>query len=164
MIKYVFKEAPLAIKNADKADAQVIGEALAKLSDKSGGHLTPAAVVEAAANKRSPLHRHFEWDDAVAAQSWRLDQARHLVRVIRVEEGDETPRAFLSISDKGGVSYRTLGEVRSSSALQLLVLKQAERDLEAFERRYRDLTEVCEAVSIARERVATRRQEYESRV
>lgn len=165
MIRYTFRDdGPVAIKNAAKADPQKIGEALASVARANAGHLTPKAVVEAARNARSPLHKLFEWDDAKAADSWRLEQAREIVRVVRVAEDDEEPmRAFLSISDKEGVSYRTAADVRNSADLQLAVLRQAERDLEAFERRYRDLKDLCEEVSSVRKRISARRQEAEAR-
>lgn len=51
----------------------------------------------------------------------------------------------------------------SSVDLQLSVLKQAERDLAAFERRYRDLEAICDTVRQAREAVVKRRQKVESR-
>ena len=48
------------------------------------GRLTPDQVVEAARNPRSPLHGRFEWDDSAAAAKWRIEQARELIRTIKV--------------------------------------------------------------------------------
>jgi hypothetical protein len=45
-----------------------------------GGKLTAADVVAAARPARSPLHRFFTWDQAVAADKCRLDEARRLIR------------------------------------------------------------------------------------
>ena len=164
LIKYVFRDDPVAILNAKKADPQRIGAALAKLAEAENGRLTPSAVVEAARDAKSPLNRHFEWDDAKAAQSYRLDQAREIIRVIRVDDGSKEPaRAFLSVKDDAGVSYRTAEEVSGSIDLQLAVLKQAERDLDAFTRRYNDLRDICDDVSRAREKVRTRRATMEAR-
>lgn len=162
-MQYVFKDAPVAIMNAKKADPQRIGQALAKIAADGGGRLTPNAVVEAARNARSPLHRHFEWDDLKAADAYRLEQAREIIRVIRLDDGAEEPaRAFLSVKDDAGVSYRTSQEVSGSLDLQLAVLKQAERDLDAFQKRYRELTEICEDVMSAREKVKERRERLEA--
>ncbi len=165
MIRYAFREdGPVAVKNVAKANPQRIGEELAKLAKGSAGRLTPSAVVEAARNPRSAMHKCFEWDDAKAAAAFRLDQARDLIRVIRtVDEEDQPTRAFLSVADPSGVSYRAAQEIAGSRELQLAVLKQAERDLEAFERRYRDLQDVCESVRIVREKVSGRRAEMEAR-
>jgi len=160
MIRYSFKDDPLTLKNAKKADPQAIGEALEKITVAGGGRLTPTAVVEAARNTRNPLHRHFEWDDAEAAASYRLDQARQIIRVIRVEDDDSVSpaRAFVNIVDKVGAAYRRLEDIKNSADLQALVLQQAERDLKSFETRYRELGEICEIVRDAREAIAERRR------
>jgi hypothetical protein len=164
MTRYVFKDAPITIRNAAKADPQKIGDALAMVSKAANGRLTPEAVVNAARSTKSPLHWHFEWDDKLAAQAHRLDQARTLIRLIRVEDEktqDAVP-AFVSVSDHG-TSYRSIGEVTSSRELQLLVLRQAERDLKAFERRYHMLQDVCIAVRNAREGIAHKLGKLETR-
>lgn len=48
------------------------------------GRLTPEYVLEEAAIETSPLHGCFEWDDSVAAHKHRLDQARRLIRSVKV--------------------------------------------------------------------------------
>lgn len=60
-------------------------EELERLAEKNGGRLTPDAVVESAKSKKSPLHGYFDWDDSTAARSYRIIQARELIRSIRVE-------------------------------------------------------------------------------
>lgn len=167
MIKYTFRtDEPLAFKNAKKADAQTIGAALEAIALEHGGRLCPKDVAQAARKRTHPLHPHFEWDDAVAAEAYRADQARAIIRVVRVEneavEGG-TSRAFVSVADKGGVSYHAAAEVAGSVELQLAVLKAAERDLHAFERRYKELNDICETVRSARESVQERRQQAEVR-
>lgn len=165
-MKYLFKE-PLTIKAADKADPQKIGEALTKIAAEAGGELTPHAVVASAQNPRSLLHRHFEWDDAKAAEAYRVDQARTLIASIRVEDEeaeDGDTRAFISISSKAGTSYRSAHDVRNSADLQAIVLKQAERELESFEKRYRELQDICNIVKSAREAIAKKRAKSESHV
>lgn len=159
MIKYVFRE-PVTIKGADKASAQKIGEALQKLAGDAE-ELTPIMVVEAAKSPRSFLHPFFEWDDRVAAQKFRLDQARVLIRSIQVEDGEfeaGCAPAFISISDKAGTSYRTLGSVKNSADLQAHVLEQATKDLESWERRYRALKDVCSVIAEARAMLAKKRR------
>lgn len=167
MIRYVFREdEPLRIKAAGKADPQVIGEALAEIQHSAGGLLTPKAVVEAARQKKHPLHPHFEWDDNAAAESWRQEQARNLIRIVRTEDIESpghTTRAFVSITEKEGTAYRHVAEVKRSVDLQIALLRQAERDLEAFERRYRELSDICSTVRSAREQVKRRMDKLENR-
>jgi hypothetical protein len=58
-------------------------EALRALEDES--RLQPQEVVASARNPESPLHSFFEWDDTRAAESWRIHQARNLIRSVRLE-------------------------------------------------------------------------------
>lgn len=165
MISYTFKDGPVTIKNAKRADPQKIGSALAKIAEQQKGRLTPPAVVEAARDTRNPLHKHFEWDDKIAAESFRIEQARMLIRSVALvgDEDAEPAPAFLSISDKGGTSYRAMAEILDSADLQNAVLAAAERDLAAFEKRYRQLKDICEIVSDARAKISARRNKHESR-
>lgn len=165
MIKYVFSDKPLTIKNAKAANAQKIGEALAAVAAASGGDLKPQSVVDAAKTDKR-LKQHFEWDDAVAANAHRCDQARELVRCVHVASASAesgVARAYLSVHDKGGTSYRALGEILDSRDLQQQVLAQAERDLLAWEARYKGLKDVCDLVRQARTRIVERRLETRGR-
>jgi hypothetical protein len=166
MVKYVFRDSPLTIKAADKADPQKIGEALEKIAAEANGELTPRAVVDAARMPRHVLHRHFEWDDQKAAEAWRLDQARAVIRLIHVEDVDASDghsSAFISVSAKSGTSYRTLDAIKNSADLQAAVLAQAERDLEAWERRYHQLQDICEIVRSAQTAIKEKRKKIETR-
>lgn len=166
-MKYVFREDEiLTIKARDKANPQKIGEALENVSARSGGRLAPKAVVDAARDRKSVLHRHFEWRDEIAAEQYRLEQARGLIRSISVENTDTSTgyaRAFVSVRDRDGTSYRGLEEVLGSQDLQQKVLAAAERDLLAWENRYRDLQDICSLVREARERLSAKRSNHESR-
>ena len=62
----------LEIANAVRAVAQ-------------SGPLTPQRVVAAARDASNPLHGQFEWDDSVAGEAYRIEQARSLVRSIKIE-------------------------------------------------------------------------------
>jgi hypothetical protein len=146
MVRYVFADRPLIINNVDDADPQVIGEALEKIAKANQGHLKAEAVLEAAKNRRHVLHRHFEWDDAKAANAFRLDQARMIVRSVAIEgeEESEPVQAFHSVTDKGGRSYRHHGEVLGSARLQRLVLESAKRDLVSYRQRYKRYSDLFE--------------------
>lgn len=69
---------------------KLIADRLARISKRNGGILTPDAVVEDAQDESSPLHTQFEWDDGEAAKQWRLEQARTLIRSVKVEIHTET--------------------------------------------------------------------------
>lgn len=65
----------------DHRDHEAAIVALDTLADRFGGAVSPRDVVDAAKPNDSPLHPYFEWDDDKAADNWRLDQARRLLRV-----------------------------------------------------------------------------------
>ena len=48
------------------------------------GDLTPDKVLAAAVPEDSPIHNQFEWDDTRAGHTYRLTQARALIRRVRV--------------------------------------------------------------------------------
>lgn len=156
MIRYTFADKPVTLKNAKGASAQKIGTALTKIMDANGGELKPKAVVDAARDPKSPLHRHLEWRDDVAAEAYRMEQAREIVRIIRIEQEDAPPvRAFLSVND-GKTSYRATAEVQSSVHLQDLVLRAALKELQAFQKRYAEIEDVCADLQAAQDKITAR--------
>lgn len=150
MIRYEWREPPLTIRSAATADPQRIGEALAALED-ADGNLDIHVVPEAARDPASPMHNQFTWDDAEAARERRLDQARNLVRSIRiVATGNEPPRpAYFSVRQNGTTAYRTLDAVEQSASLQMRIWESALRDLKAFQVRYQRLTGICKHIEEA---------------
>lgn len=74
----------------DRAKRDAIAARLEKLAAMGGGRLTPDAVLQDARSPKSPLHDQFTWDDSEAATQWRLQQARELIRSVRVEVTTET--------------------------------------------------------------------------
>lgn len=74
------------------------------------GLLHPDAVVAFAKDEATALHEAFEWDDSEAAQQWRLQQARQVIRVyVRFDPvAKKDVRAMVSVpSDRAnGGGYR----------------------------------------------------------
>ena len=156
MTKYAFDH---AAPERVRADPQRIGEELDAIRVESGGQLHPQAVVAGARDPRSVLHPHFEWDDKKAADAHRMDQARALIRSIRIidEEDDDRARpAFLSIRAADGVGYRSYHDVLSSPDLRERLLAQAQRDLDSWTQRYRELREIVELIEPARRELRRR--------
>lgn len=131
--------------------AQVIGERLDKL-DKEG-RLNAGEVVQDARPKKAPLHPCFEWDDAVAAELHREDQARRLIRSVEVVhepeedgEADEPQIAFVSVGTtvKGGGAYTSTARALSDDEMRQRVLDDALADLRGIRARYSHLSELAE--------------------
>jgi translation initiation factor 2 alpha subunit (eIF-2alpha) len=68
----------------DKTEREVIENRLQNICDENHGRITPELTVLDAADKDSPLHSLFEWDNAKAGHQHRLDQARQLLRSVRI--------------------------------------------------------------------------------
>lgn len=64
-------------------DHRIVLEELRKVEDKDG-RVTPVAVVDHARPVDNPIHGQFEWNDAVAGERYRIDQARSLIRSVKV--------------------------------------------------------------------------------
>jgi hypothetical protein len=79
------------------------------------GKLMPGEVVDAARDPSSPLHNLFQWDDDVAAEAYRLHQARRIIRihvtdVVRSNRPAKIP-VFVSLSTdrvNGGGYHRAI--------------------------------------------------------
>lgn len=67
-----------------KTEQELIHAELARIAEENSGRLTPDAVVAAAKSKDNPLHAQFEWDGKLAAHAWRIEQARSLIRSVRI--------------------------------------------------------------------------------
>ncbi len=106
------------------------------------GRIMPEDVVAAARSTRSPLHSHFEWDDTVAAQQYRLEQARYLLRVVvtTVPHTTTQVRAFVSLSNETG--YRQTLNVMVNKDFRAQLLEDAYKDMERFRLKYQHLREL----------------------
>ena len=98
--KYRTRETYSGHTHLSQEDAEILGPYIEKMAKKNKSLLTPYDLVNDARNPDSPLHGHFEWNDAVAAEKFRVTQARKILRsiVIEVEDMNDAPvRAFFSI-------------------------------------------------------------------
>lgn len=126
--------------------AQQVGEALEDIRTHHNGRLTPELVVDAAKDKKSPLYRYFEWDDAKAGTNWRKTQASLLIRsitiVVEVKKGKQPKlRAFVSVKRGTDRSYTSIAHAMSDEDLRKQVLADAWNELEAWRTRYANLSE-----------------------
>jgi len=60
-------------------------ERIQQLAQKRRGRITPREVVDDARDDASPLHPLFEWNDGIAADRYREEQARVLIGRVRIE-------------------------------------------------------------------------------
>ena len=128
--------------------AEVSAE-LRRIAAAHGGLLRASDVVREAADAASPIHSYFEWDDTEAAQLFRLQQARQLIRVVvEVQQYDEQTyrvRTFVSLTEdriQEGGGYRVMATVLSNPPARARLLNQAMRELNSFKVKYQELSEL----------------------
>lgn len=101
---------------------------LSQLTKLNKGTLTPKAVVEDARDPDSPLHEHFDWDDTSAAERYREEQARGLIRqvkvVIEVDEVVMRVPAYVHDPDlePGEAGYVTTAKLRTKEEKARVVM------------------------------------------
>jgi hypothetical protein len=133
-------------------DAMAIGRHLEMLRKKGRGELTPEAVVADATHNNSPLHSFFEWDDSEAAQQYRLQQARGLIRAVvaiypRKKGEPVKQRAYVHILQPTP-HYQEVSHAMSQKETRDIVLKRAWSELQAWRLRYKELEEFAAFVDI----------------
>lgn len=134
-------------------DANAVGRHLEMLRQKFKGEITPQDVLDDAKNPNSPLHSFFEWSDSEAAQQYRLQQARGLIRaVVAVYTSDDAPaqrqKAYVHIADNQAPHYRETTHALSQKKTRELVLKRAWQELQQWKARYKDLAEFARLVGV----------------
>ncbi len=103
-------------------------EALAEIKalEDRRGRLTPQEVVEAARAEASAIHGCFEWDDGKAAEAYRIEQARELIRRVKieivVEERSMKIVAYVRDPEKevGDPGYQSVLRVTKTSAAAMM--------------------------------------------
>lgn len=133
-------------------DAQAVGQTIERLTQRHNGVLEPAHIVDAARDDSSPMHPHFTWDDAEAAERYREDQARDLVRSLTIDISrsnlETRPvRAFVNVETGGERGYVSTATAMSSEDLRKQVLERAFGELEAWRARHAELTELARIFS-----------------
>ena len=97
------------IEEIEENEREAVEEALRRIKkDDADGLISPDAVVEAARDPRSALHRFFTWDDSAAAEMYRKVQARQLIRTVVVREHNEPALHYVNVKVKvaGGAQRR----------------------------------------------------------
>ena len=122
-----------------KADAQ-------KVADEIGNdRISPAEVLEKARDVNSELHKCFEWNDSIAAEKYRLQQARGILinLVYKEKESNAEPVRTFQITSQRNVYQPTVSFLVQDDEYQNL-LKRAKSELESFKKRYHTLSELQE--------------------
>lgn len=138
-------------------DANIVGQHIELLRKEQHGELTPEDILKDARNRNSPLHSFFEWDDGLAAEQHRLQQARGLIRAVvavylPTEETEKQvvvrAKAYVHINEPTVPHYRETTHALSQTKTRKMVLQRAWRELQAWRNRYKDINEFAELITV----------------
>ena len=124
--------------------AQTAYDVISGLQEK--GKREASDLVDASRPEDAPLHPLFEWNDSVAAEKYREDQARCIIRhvcIIQDEDEEEAQpiRAFFQIDSESNDYEPTIVIMNDEEKYERL-LEIAKRELKAFENKYHQLVEL----------------------
>lgn len=125
------------VKGLFKADAQKVFE---EIGDNKFNY---KEIIEKAKSEDSELHKCFEWDNSIAADKYRLSQARMIVQnlVFTAKDVEVQPLRVFQITQEKNVYQPTRVFLENKQEYEGL-LSRALRELEAFQKKYATLTEL----------------------
>lgn len=130
-----------------KVSAAVAAEVMDQLAEEE--RLNPTELVEVSRPDDAPLHSEFEWDDSVAAEKWREEQAgamiRHLVVRIEANEQEYPTRQYFMVQREAN-TYEPIHVILKDEDKTAMLLDQAKRELQAFKAKYAGLKELAEVI------------------
>lgn len=118
-----------------------------------GHKATAPEILDSARPSNSPVHHLFEWDNEVAGEEYRLEQARYLLRAVVVsyyiEKTQRTVEVRAHIFSPREKAYLSIKTVLTNEDRRAEMLAQALKELRAWQAKYRvlhELTSVFQAI------------------
>ena len=129
------------VKGLFKADAQKVSEEIAEI----GEVVEPAEIVEKAKDESTELHKCFEWNNDIAAEKYRLHQARNLLGNLVFEYKDEPAkqepiRLMYKTAENEG--YKSINLIMQKPDEYKALLDRAYSELRAFKNKFKMLQEL----------------------
>lgn len=125
------------------------------------GKLTPDIVLDEARDASHPLHNRFEWDDSVAAEAFRREQARQLIKTVKLvyrpaEEGGSmrSVRAFHALPTEEGYRYEPVEKIVEDPVMREIVRREMNRAWRELHTRYAQFEEFWKMIDETKETVA----------
>lgn len=113
--------------------------------------ITAKELLDESRDPNAPLHSCFEWDDSIAAEKYRLEQARKLIASVEIRYVDDyqkqtTPvRCFVnvqSVAPKREGLFAYIEAVLQNPDYRKQMLSNALIELRNFQKKYSDLKEL----------------------
>lgn len=135
--------------NRFAADANLVGRELEKIENDNGSLDTRVMVDFARKNQDSELYKCFEWDNDIAAEKYRLQQANKVLCSISVvinesEEEREVTRAYVNIvdSEDNDRKYKNIARVLENDEEYEQLKNKAYQDLLRCKDRYENVLDL----------------------
>lgn len=128
-------------------DPQKVADEILGIGDEA----TPQQIVDAARDESTELHRCFEWNDSVAAEKYRLTQARTIVCnlvIARPEAEVEKPKIRCFYKPESSQGYKPSTYIFHVPSEYEKLLEQAYSELRAFKAKYSALQELSEILAL----------------
>lgn len=112
------------------------------------GVLTTKDIVDESRDKTAALHKCFEWNDEVAAEKYRQQQAGAMIRCLVstvVPDEDKEPITVRSIVHTES-KYEPISVAIRSDQKTAVLLSDALRDVEKFKAKYSQLSELKDVI------------------
>lgn len=141
-----------------RMDANIVGGVCEQIEDKNGS-VTKERFLDASRPEDSPTHSMFEWDDAKAAEAYRLDTAKHIIGCLRVvyinPKDEEVPvKAFVNTSPlTEKAQYESVEVVLTEEDKRSTYLKRIKQELDSFIRRNANIEELADILIEAGQRL-----------
>lgn len=123
-----------------KADAKLVAEEIVSIGEKA----TPIQILDKARDPGTELHKCFEWDDSIAAEKYRLSQARKVVcnLVIRETVKEDKPPIRFFYQPKNGGGYHTTQIIYKDPDKYQALLASVLRELVSIRNKHSNLAEL----------------------
>lgn len=144
-----------------KGNAQIAGEMCNQLERE--GRLNAQTLVDVNRPEDAPLHNSFEWNDSIAGEEWRKYQARNIIHslVITPENKAVETRAFFKLSSVQS-NYDSVRTIIQDEDKNAQLLRDAEKELKAFQAKYRGIEKLEAVVDAIDAFMSVRRSERQS--
>ncbi len=140
------------------ATAILLGDAFTRV--KKAGALTPHTLLDDARPAHAPTHGLFEWDDKIAGEKYRIEQAGFYLRSvdIMVEDPDgDSPIRVRAVSSEGDSGYDFTTRIMKDPERRKNLLAKALAEFNSWKIRWETLEELA-GIFEAADKIVTKRR------
>lgn len=131
-------------------DADEVGELFEQIIEEKG-ELSSETVLDEARNEDSKIHKFFEWDDRIAGEQYRKNQALNMINnlTVIVKTKEETPvKAFVKIRTEDKSEYKHIKAVIENTNDYEYLLNKMEKELETLRKKYEAMLNITDIQDI----------------